>query len=62
MCALALLMAIVSVANAQLGNRGRNLPTQEDAAFYKSDAERSQVLADKARRNDSTTDNGATTI
>ncbi len=93
MCALVLLMAIVSVANAQLGNRGRNLPTQEDAAFYKtpearaiaeqvllyqrvtggwpkninmsrplSDAERSQVLADKARRDDSTTDNGATTM
>lgn len=93
MCALVLLMAIVSVANAQLGNRGRNLPTQEDAAFYKtpearaiaeqvllyqrvtggwpkninmsrplSDAERSQVMADKARRDDSTTDNGATTM
>ena len=47
MCVLALLMAIASVGYAQLGNRGRNLPTQEDAAFYKSDEARAiaeQVL------------------
>lgn len=84
---------LVVTANAQRGRWGRNLPTQEDDDFYKTeearrigdqvllyqrvtggwpknvnmskplnDEERNQVMKDKARRDDSTTDNGATTM
>ncbi len=84
---------IVMTASAQRGRGGRNLPTQENDDFYKTeearrigdqvllyqrvtggwpkninmskpltDEERAQVLQDKQRRDDSTTDNGATNM
>ncbi len=90
-----MLVAVLGVmtASAQRGRSGRNLPTQENEDYYKTeearrigdqvllyqrttggwpkninmarplnDDERDQVLRDKARCDDSTIDNGATTM
>ena len=87
------LVAVVGTVSAQRGRGGRNLPTQEDDEYYRSeearrvgdqvllyqrvtggwpkninmsrplsDDERAQVLREKERRDDSTTDNGATNM
>lgn len=92
LCLLAL-VTVVGAVNAQRGRGGRNLPTQEDDEYYRSeearrvgdqvllyqrvtggwpkninmsrplsDDERAQVLREKERRDDSTTDNGATNM
>ena len=87
------LVAVVGTVSAQRGRGGRNLPTQEDDEYYRSedarrvgdqvllyqrvtggwpkninmsrplsDDERAQVMREKERRDDSTTDNGATNM